>query len=138
MNKKVDKGKKMVKKELSEFKAFIMKGNVLDLAVGVIIGGAFGKIVSSLVNDILMPLLGILLGGLDFSNLSIRIHNAMIQYGLFIQNVIDFLIIAASVFLLIKVVNKFKPKKPEVPVSVSKEVKLLEEIRDLLKEKKEK
>ena len=91
---------------IKEFKAFISKGNVVDLAVGVIIGGAFGKIVSSLVNDILMPIIGVLIGGVDFSNLSIKIGEAKITYGMFIQNVIDFLIIAFCVFLFVKVINK--------------------------------
>ena len=81
--------KKKIEKEWGEFKKFLMRGNVLDLAVGVIVGGAFGKIVSSLVNDILMPLIGILLGGLDFSNLTIKINDATIQYGTFIQNIIE-------------------------------------------------
>ena len=89
-----------------EFKKFISKGNVVDLAVGVIIGGAFGKIVSSLVNDILMPIIGILIGGVDFSNLSLKIGDVRITYGMFIQNVIDFLIIAFCVFIFVKIVNK--------------------------------
>ena len=89
-----------------EFKKFISKGNVVDLAVGVIIGGAFGKIVSSLVNDILMPIIGAIIGGIDFSDLSIKIGNAKIMYGMFIQNVIDFLIIAFCVFLFVKAINK--------------------------------
>lgn len=120
-----------------EFKKFIMRGNVLDLAVGVIIGGAFGKIVTSLVNDILMPIIGLLLGGLNFSNLSIKIGDAVIQYGLFIQNIVDFMIIALSIFFLIKLVNKLTPKKenkPKAPVK-TEDIKLLEEIRDLLQNK---
>ena len=96
---------------LKEFKEFISKGNVIDLAVGVIIGGAFGKIVSSLVNDIIMPLVGILLGGLDFRSLTIKIKDSTIAYGSFIQNVVDFLIISASIFLAIKVLNGFKKKR---------------------------
>ena len=91
---------------LQEFKKFISKGNVVDLAVGVIIGGAFGKIVSSLVNDILMPIIWALIGGINFSNLSIKIGDAKITYGMFIQNVIDFLIIAFCVFIFVKIVNK--------------------------------
>lgn len=136
----IEKEKQLVKKELSEFKTFIMKGNVLDLAVGVIIGGAFGKIVSSLVNDILMPLIGLLLGGLDFTSLSIQIRDAVIQYGTFIQNVIDFMIIAASVYMIVKIVNRLTPKKPEPPKkpAIPQDIKLLEEIRDLLKEQKQK
>ena len=90
---------------LKEFKKFISKGNVVDLAVGVIIGGAFGKIVSSLVNDILMPIIGILIGGIDFSSLSIKVGSAKITYGMFIQNIIDFLIIAFCVFIFVKIVN---------------------------------
>lgn len=89
-----------------EFKKFISKGNVVDLAVGVIIGGAFGKIVSSLVNDILMPIIGVIIGGVDFSGLVLKIGDAKIAYGLFIQNVIDFLIIAFCVFIFVKIVNK--------------------------------
>ena len=99
---------------LKEFKEFISKGNVIDLAVGVIIGGAFGKIVSSLVNDIIMPLVGILLGGLDFTSLTIKIKDSTIAYGSFIQNVVDFLIISASIFLAIKVLNGFKKKGEEL------------------------
>lgn len=119
---------------IKEFKKFISRGNVLDLAVGVIIGGAFGKIVSSLVNDIIMPLIGIILGGLDFSTLTLKINDATIFYGLFIQNIIDFLIISASIFILIKFINNFKKKEEEKQVK-SNEEKLLEEIRDILKEK---
>ena len=89
-----------------EFKKFISKGNVVDLAVGVIIGGAFGKIVSSLVNDILMPIIGVIFGGVDFSGLVLNIGDAKIAYGLFIQNVIDFIIIAFCVFIFVKIVNK--------------------------------
>lgn len=123
---------------IKEFKEFISRGNVVDLAVGVIIGGAFGKIVSSLVNDILMPLIGICLGGLDFKGLSINIGNASINYGMFIQNVIDFLIIAFCIFMFIKVINaltsihKKEEAKEEEQVK-SEDIILLEEIRDLLK-----
>lgn len=120
---------------IKEFKEFISRGNVIDLAVGVIIGSAFGKIVSSIVDDVLMPLVGICLGGIDFSNLTLKIGEANIKYGSFIQNVIDFLIIAFCIFIIVKIVNKIMPKKEEVkeeePV-VSDEVKLLTEIRDLL------
>lgn len=108
------------------------------MAIGVIIGGAFGKIVSSLVNDILMPLIGIVLGGLDFSSLSIKINDATIAYGNFIQTIVDFLIIAFCIFAMIKIFEKFKTKeekKKEEPVK-SSEVILLEEIRDLLKNNK--
>lgn len=122
---------------LKEFKQFISRGNVIDLAVGVIIGSAFGKIVSSIVNDILMPLIGIIIGGLDFSSLSIKVGSANIQYGSFIQNVIDFLIVAGCIFILIKIINKLSKKKEEEEVVVKDEqVKLLEEIRDLLKHNK--
>lgn len=127
-----------IKKEVNEFKTFISRGNVVDMAIGVIIGGAFGKIVSSLVNDILMPLIGIVLGGLDFSSLSIKINDATIAYGNFIQTIVDFLIIAFCIFVMIKIFEKFKTKeekKKEEPVK-SSEVILLEEIRDFLKNNK--
>jgi len=129
------KEKISIKGEMSEFKKFISRGNVVDMAVGVIIGGAFGKIVTSLVNDILMPLIGTIMGGLDFSNLSIKIKDELITYGAFIQTIIDFLIIAASIFVMIRVFEKFKKKeevKKEAPKKTD-EVVLLEEIRDLLK-----
>ena len=129
--------KKEVKKEIGEFKKFIMRGNVLDLAVGVIIGGAFGKIVSSLVNDILMPAIGVIMGGLDFSTLQLTIGDSVIAYGLFIQNIIDFLIIATCVYFIVKFVNKLTHKKEEEPKKTkNKQEELLEEIRDLLKENK--
>ena len=123
---------------MKEFKDFISKGNVMDLAVGVIIGGAFGKIVSSLVDNILMPLIGLALGGVNFSELSIKVKDTTIQYGLFIQNIVDFIIIALCVFLIVKAINKLSKlkKKEEIkeekPVK-SDEVKLLEEIRNILK-----
>jgi large conductance mechanosensitive channel len=126
---------------LKEFKEFISKGNVVDLAVGVIIGGAFGKIVTSLVNDIIMPLIGVIIGGINFTNLSIKIGESVIAYGSFIQNIIDFLIIAACIFVFVKFVNKLtnlnkveekeEPKKEEP--KVAEDIKLLTEIRDLLK-----
>lgn len=122
-----------------EFKKFAVKGNVIDLAIGVIIGGAFGKIVSSLVNDLLMPFLGLFMGGIDFSSLQIEIGEAVIKYGSFIQNIIDFLIISFSIFLFVKLINKAKKKEDEesAPAAVpSKEEILLTEIRDLLKQKK--
>ncbi len=127
------------KKTIAEFKEFIARGNVVDMAVGVIIGGAFGKIVSSIVDDILMPLIGMIIGGIDFTSLSAKVGDATITYGNFIQNVIDFLIIALCIFFMTKVINKFTKK--EEPVEVVEEPKkeentlLLEEIRDLLKEK---
>jgi len=109
----------------------------LDLAVGVIMGGAFGKIVTSLVNDILMPLIGILLVGISLSELSITVNNAVLQYGVFIQSIIDFLIIAISVFLFVRLISKMKRKKtaePPKPNAPTKQEVLLTEIRDLLKE----
>ena len=125
---------------IKEFKDFINKGNVVDLAVGVIIGTAFSKIVTSLVNDLLMPLIGVIIGGLDFTNLSITIKDATIMYGSFIQNIIDFLIIAFCVFMFVKFINKIsrkkeEPKKEEKPKK-DDQIILLEEIRDLLKENK--
>jgi large conductance mechanosensitive channel len=101
---------------LKEFKAFIMRGNVMDLAVGVIIGGAFGKIVASLVNDILMPLIGLLIGGIDFSALAFTLGNATVSYGLFINNLIDFIIIALVIFLLVKGINSLQKKPAPAPV----------------------
>lgn len=120
-----------------DFKAFINQGNVLDLAVGVVIGAAFGKIVSSLVDNIITPFLGILLKGVDFSELSYTYHKAEIQYGLFIQSIIDFFIIAFSIFLFIRLLMKFKRKKEDVEIEepkVDPQEALLKEIRDLLKE----
>ena len=122
---------------LKEFKQFISRGNVIDLAVGVIIGSAFGKIVTSIVNDILMPIIGIMIGGLNFSSLVIRVGNATIRYGAFLQNVIDFLIVAACIFIFIKILSKLsKKKEQEEAIQKDAQIKLLEEIRDLLKEKK--
>ncbi|MGP1436741.1 MAG: large-conductance mechanosensitive channel protein MscL [Phocaeicola sp.] len=125
-------------KFLSEFKNFAMRGNVMDMAVGVIIGGAFGKIVSSLVGDIIMPIIGVITGGVDFSNLSAKIGDATVNYGMFIQNIIDFLIIAWCIFIMVKAVNKLSKKKkeePAAPPAPTKEEILLTEIRDLLKNK---
>ena len=119
-----------------EFKEFAMKGNVMDMAVGVIIGGAFGKFVTSLVDDVLMPAIGTLTGGVDFSNLAVTFGDANLKYGSFIQNIIDFLIIAFCIFLMIKGMNKLSKKKeeePAAPAEPSNEEKLLSEIRDLLK-----
>ncbi len=142
-----------MKKTIKEFKEFIAKGNVIDMAVGVIIGGAFGKIVTSLVNDILMPLLGLATGGVDFSTKKLVMSPAVIEggevvkeeaallYGSFIQNIIDFLLIALCIFFFIKAINKMKDKlakkeeKPEEPAKPTSE-ELLTEIRDLLKEGK--
>lgn len=130
---------------LKEFKAFAVKGNVVDMAVGIIIGAAFGKIVSSFVGDIMMPPIGVMLGGVDFSSLSIVIQAAMgdtpevvIRYGKFIQTLLDFIIIGFSLFLAIKTINKMKQKEeaaPKAPAAPSKEEELLAEIRDLLKDK---
>ena len=127
-------------KELSAFKKFISRGNVIDMAVGVIIGGAFGKIVTSLVNDIIMPLIGLALGKINFASLMFKIGDAEIKYGVFIQTVVDFLIVAFCIFVVIQIFEKFKKKeaeKPEEPPAIVKsdEVILLEEIRDLLKNK---
>ena len=143
MEKKIDQKEILKKggKTLNEFKEFIAQGNVIDLAVGVIIGSAFGKIVSSLVDDILMPLIGMIIGGINFTGLSAKIGDATLTYGVFIQNVIDFLIVALCIFFFVKLINKFS-KKNATPDEVVEEVKkddkvlLLEEIRDLLKEQK--
>ena len=124
---------------IKEFREFAMRGNVVDMAVGVIIGGAFGKIVSSLVADVFMPVLGILTGGVDFKDLKVTLADAVgetpavtLNYGVFIQNVFDFIIIAFAIFMMIKALNKLK--KPEEKVKeLTTEEKLLTEIRDLLK-----
>ena len=140
-------------KFINEFKEFAVKGNAVDMAVGVIIGGAFGKIVTSIVNDIIMPPIGWLIGGVNFSDLKVtlpsveviggeKLQAATINYGNFLQTTLDFLIVAFCVFLLIKVVNKVTAKKEEKPAEAPKapeptqEEKLLAEIRDLLKEQK--
>ena len=140
MTKKV-KVNKNIKKEADEFKKFISRGSVVDMAIGVIIGGAFGKIVSSLVNDIIMPLVGVVLGGLDFSSLSIKVGDASIKYGSFIQSVVDFLIIALCIFTMLQILNSLKEKvdkklghkKEEEKPKKDEQIVLLEEIRDLLK-----
>ena len=138
-----------MKKFIEEFKQFAMRGNVLDMAVGVIIGGAFGKIVSSLVDDIIMPPVGWLIGGVNFSDLKVTLPSvnvageefkaATINYGNFLQTCLDFLIVAFCIFLLIKMVNRFTAKKkeeaPKPAPEPSNEEKLLTEIRDLLKNK---
>ena len=129
---------KSITKEASDFKKFISRGNVVDMAVGVIIGGAFGKIVTSLVNDVLMPVIGVFLGGLDFSDLSIKVGDATIKYGSFIQTIVDFLIVAFCIFMIVKLFESFKKKKEEETEEAPKksdEALLLEEIRDLLKKK---
>jgi large conductance mechanosensitive channel len=119
---------------LKEFRDFAMRGNVLDLAIGVVIGASFGKIVTSLVGDVLMPILGLILGKLDFSALSITIGSASIKYGLFIQSVVDFVIVAFCIFMLIKQVNRFKKAAPPpAPAAPAEDIVLLTQIRDLLK-----
>jgi large conductance mechanosensitive channel len=121
---------------LKEFRDFAIKGNVVDLAVGVIIGAAFGKIVSSLVEDIVMPGIGVLIGGFDFKTLAVQIGSAKITYGKFLQTCVDFLIIAASIFVAVKFIHRFRRKAEEQPAaSPPRQEKLLEEIRDLLKQR---
>jgi large conductance mechanosensitive channel len=129
---------------VSEFKDFAMRGNVVDMAVGIVIGGAFGKIVSSFVADVLMPPIGLMLGGVDFSDLAVTLKDAtegaeavLLKYGVFIQSVVDFLIIAFAIFMVIKAMNSLKkeepPEEPAAPPEPSNEEKLLAEIRDALK-----
>lgn len=125
-------------KFVQDFKEFAMRGNVIDLAVAVVIGTAFNKIVSSLVDNIIMPLAGIALGGISFANLKVTVGDAVVNYGVFIQAVIDFIIIAFTVFVAVKVINHFYKKeeaKPEKEKSTTppKDIQLLTEIRDLLK-----
>jgi len=120
---------------IKEFKEFAVKGNVVDLAVGVIIGGAFGKIVSSLVEDIVMPLVGTLMGGLNFAALTVRIGDATVKYGKFVQTCVDFLIIAWAIFMVVKIINRLKRSEPAAPPAPPRQEVLLEEIRDLLKSK---
>ena len=133
-NNKIKKEK--INGTINEFKEFVCRGNVIDMAVGVIIGSAFGKIVTSIVNDILMPIIGVIIGGMDFTGLSLKFKDAKIMYGNFIQNVIDFFIVALCIFIFIKIINKFN-KKEEVKEEKKKEeyIVLLEEIRDSLKKK---
>ena len=129
-------------KLFDEFKAFVMRGNVVDMAVGVIIGGAFGKIVTSLVNDIFMPIIGMILGNVNFSSLEIKLgepvegtEQAAIRYGMFIQEIVNFLIIALCIFMFIKLISKLQKKKEEAPAPApepTKEEVLLTEIRDAL------
>lgn len=131
---------------VKEFKAFVMRGNVVDMAVGIIIGAAFGKIVSSLVSDVIMPPIGLLMGGVDFSNLAIMLKEATltspavtIRYGVFINMIVDFLIVAFAIFMMIKLLNQLKKKEsdaPAAPPAPSKEELLLAEIRDILRQKK--
>lgn len=131
---------------INEFKAFAVRGNVVDMAVGIVIGAAFGKIVSSFVDGVIMPPLGLLIGGVDFSDLAIVLKDAvgdapavLLRYGSFIQTVVDFLIIAFAIFMVIKAINHLKRKEaeaPSAPPAPSKEELLLTEIRDLLREQK--
>jgi large conductance mechanosensitive channel len=128
---------------MSEFRDFAMRGNVVDMAVGIVIGGAFGKIVSSFVNDVLMPPIGVLVGGVDFRGLAVTLKEASgdvaavtLNYGSFVQTVIDFIIIAFAIFMVIKAMNQLKKKEeaaPPAPPKPSAEESLLAEIRDLLK-----
>lgn len=125
-----------MKNFVDEFKAFAMRGNVVDLAVAVVIGAAFGKIVSSLVENIVMPLLGVLIGGVDFTNLAVQIGDATVAYGVFIQSVFDFVVVAFAIFMAIKALKKLeKPAEaaPAAPAAPSEEVVLLREIRDSLR-----
>jgi len=123
-----------------EFKKFAIKGNVMDLAIAVVIGGAFGKIVTSLVNDIIMPPIGVLSGGVDFSKLAVTLKKATettealtLNYGTFINTILDFVIISFSIFFIVRQINKFKTKEESKPKETSEEVKILREIRDSLK-----
>jgi len=125
---------------LSEFKAFAVKGNVVDMAVGIIIGAAFGKIVSSFVGDVIMPPIGLLIGGVDFSDLAITLKAAegnapavVLAYGKFIQTCLDFLIVAFAIFMGVKAINRFKREEDAAPAAPTKDQELLTEIRDLLK-----
>lgn len=124
----------------SEFKSFAMRGNIMDLAIGVVIGGAFGKIVTSLVEDIIMPLVGLLLGGLDFSGLAVTFGDAHIKYGSFIQTIVNFFIISFSIFIVIRTIGKLRRKKEaeeeaEEAEETDQQTELLTEIRDLLKQR---
>ncbi len=120
---------------LKEFKEFAVKGNVVDLAVGIVIGAAFGKIVSSLVGDVIMPVVGWLAGGIDFSGLAVTVGEASVKYDKFIQAGVDFVIIAAAIFLVVKGINRMKrdEEKPAKPAAPPRQEVLLQEIRDLLK-----
>lgn len=121
---------------IKEFKEFISRGSVIDLAVAVVIGGAFTKIVNSLVDDIIMPIIGVIIGGINFENLMVTVGTAEIKYGMFIQAIVNFLLIALVIFSVIKAINQFKKKeeeKPEEPAAPSEDIVLLTEIRDLLR-----
>jgi large conductance mechanosensitive channel len=130
------KDKNYMKNFVNEFKAFAMRGNVVDLAVAVVIGAAFGKIVSSLVENIVTPLIGILVGGIDLRGLSTEVGEATIKYGVFLQSIFDFIVIALAIFLVIKVLAKLHKKeeaKPKEPAPIPEDIILLREIRDSLK-----
>ena len=128
---------------MKECKEFAVKGNVVDMAVGIVIGGAFGKIVSSFVADVIMPPIGVMLGGVDFSKLAYTVKDAVgdapavvVSYGKFIQTILDFIIIAFAIFVVVKAINSLKRKEAEAPAEPSAQEKLLGEIRDLLKDRK--
>jgi large conductance mechanosensitive channel len=118
-----------------EFREFAIKGNVVDLAVGVVIGAAFGKIIASAVGDLAMPILGTMIGGIDFSGLAVTVGNAKVLYGKFIQTCVDFVIVAWAIFIAVKLINRLKREEPPAPAAPPKQEKLLEEIRDLLKQR---
>lgn len=127
-------------KMLQEFKKFAIQGNVMDMAVGVVIGTSFGKIVSSLVTDVIMPPIGVLTGGIDFANLNLTLQEATeevpavtLNYGLFINTIIDFILVAFAIFMVVKQMNRFRKKEEAKPVEVPEDVLLLREIRDALK-----
>lgn len=131
----------VMKKFIEEFKKFALRGNVVDLAVAVVIGGAFGKITSSLVNNIITPLIGVLVGGINFSEMSVMVRAAEVTYGVFLQSIIDFVMIALAIFVAIKLMNNLRRTQDEAPedkkpVEPSEDIKLLREIRDALKERK--
>jgi len=133
----------MIMSMMKEFKEFAVKGNVVDMAVGIVIGGAFGKIVSSFVADVIMPPIGVMLGGVDFSKLAYTVKDAagdapavVVSYGKFIQTILDFIIIAFAIFVVVKAINSLKRKEAEAPAEPSAQEKLLGEIRDLLKDRK--
>jgi large conductance mechanosensitive channel len=139
--KALESKREMTMSMMSEFRDFAMRGNVVDMAVGIVIGGAFGKIVSSFVNDVLMPPIGLALGGVDFSDLAVTLQEASgdvaavtLKYGAFIQTVIDFIIIAFAIFMVVKAMNNLKKKEEAAPPpKPSEEVTLLTEIRDMMK-----
>lgn len=134
----IDRYQKRAKGLAAEFKAFALKGNVMDLAVAVVIGGAFGKIVSSLANNIIMPLAGVAAGGINFGELSFKVGSAVVGYGVFLQSIIDFTIVAIGIFIAVKIMRSLQKKEEAKPeeekeVEPTEEVKLLREIRDALK-----